>query len=457
MRRVPVAATLATAAAAGLLAVVPAAAAAGTPVTTGAVTAGPVTAGPVTAGPLAAGPRTAAAATGCEPGNVQWTPQTPPALDMLQARLAWTVTRGAGVLVAVVDSGVDAANAHLTDALTGGVDLVGDGLGANGYADLHGHGTAVAGTIAAREHPGSGVVGLAPEARLFSVRVFASDDQKAREAGVGPDATRLADGIRAAADAGAQVVAVAMSSPDDTPALAEAVAYAAGRGALVVASGGNASTEEGTRYPAAAPGALGVTAVDAAGSPSLATHHGPHVRVAAPGQQVLTSAVAAGDCMYAQQEPRASFATGYAAGAAALVAAAHPDETPAQWAHRLEATAVRPDPDHRDDAIGWGVVQPYEAIVLVPDGSIRGPADPVTGAAPAPLRPEVAAPRVHRSQDPWGPVRGMGTVVTVLALSAVGVLGAVAVLRTRRHAPAVDPVGEPGDAARDEDADDAAR
>ncbi len=438
MRHVPVAAALASVATAGLLAVVPAGAAAA------------VTAGPVTAGPVAAGPVVAAAATGCEPGNVRWTTATPPALDMLQARLAWTVTRGAGVLVAVVDSGVDAGNEHLTDALTGGVDLVGDGLGANGYADLHGHGTAVAGTIAARERAGSGVVGLAPEARLFSVRVFASDDQKAREAGVGPDATRLADGIRAAADAGAQVVAVAMSSPEDTPALADAVAYAAGRGSLVVASGGNASGDTGARYPAAAPGALGVTAVDAAGNPSLATMPGPHVRVAAPGQQVLTSAVGAGDCLYAQQEPRASFATGYAAGAAALVAAAHPDETPAQWAHRLEATAVRPDPDHRDDAIGWGVVQPYEAIVLVPDASIRGPVDPVTGASPAAVRPVAAAPQVRPSQDPWGAVRGMGTVVTVLALSAVGVLGAIAVLRTRRPAAASPAGGRDGGARHDD-------
>lgn len=433
MRRPSVARALATAAAAGLVGLAPAAAAvAGPPV--------------VTAGPVAL-----AATTGCEPGNPQWTTATPPALDLLQARLAWTVTRGAGVLVAVVDSGVDAANEHLTGALTGGADLVGDGLGANGYADLHGHGTAVAGTIAARERAGSGVVGLAPEARLFSVRVYASDDQKARETGVGPDAQRLADGIRAGADAGAQVVVVAMSSPDATPALTEAVAYATARGALVVASGGNATGDTGVRHPAAAPGALGVTAVDAAGNPSAATAHGPHVRVAAPGQQVLTSAVGAGDCMYAQQEPRASFATGYAAGAAALVAAAHPDETPAQWAHRLEATAVRPDPDRRDDALGWGVVQPYEAIVLVPDDSIRGPADPVTGATPAPLRPTVAAPQVRPSEDPWGPVRGAGTTVTVLALSAAGVLGAIAVLRTRRPQRPAAPGAE--DAPRDDAAD----
>ncbi|WP_196250703.1 S8 family serine peptidase [Cellulomonas sp. JZ18] len=373
-----------------------------------------------------------AATTGCRPGDVQLVAQTPPALDRLQTDLAWGITRGAGVLVAVVDSGVDASNPHLTDALAGGIDLVGDGLGANGYADLHGHGTAVAGTIAAREVAGSGVVGIAPEARLLSVRVFASDDDKAREAGFGPTAQRLADGIRAAADAGAKVVAVAMSSPADDPALVDAVAYAQARGALVVASAGNAGGESAARYPAAAPGALGVTAVDAAGNGTAATSHGPHVRVAAPGQQVLTSAVGAGDCMYAQQEPRASFATGYAAGAAALVAAAHPDEPPARWAHRLEATAARPDPDHRDDVVGWGVVQPYEAIVLVPDASIRGPVDPVTGATPVAVRPAVAAPRVRPSEDPWAPARDMGALVTVLALSTAGVLGAVVVLRTRR-------------------------
>ncbi|WP_309134936.1 S8 family serine peptidase [Cellulomonas sp.] len=402
-----------------------------------AAVTGLVAAGLLTWAP--AGPAAAATTTGCEPGNVQWAEQTPPALDLLQAELAWTVTRGGGVLVAVVDSGVDASNAHLTDALTGGLDLVGDGLGANGYADLHGHGTAVAGTIAAREVATSKVVGLAPEARLLSVRVFAADDEKTREAGFGPSAARLAEGIRAAADAGAQVIAVAMSSPDEDPALADAVAYADARGSLVVASAGNAAGDAGVRYPAAAPAALGVTAVDAAGRGTSATTHGPHVRVAAPGQQVLTSAVGAGDCLYAQQEPRTSFATGYAAGAAALVAAAHPDETPAQWAYRLEATAVRPDPDHRDDVVGWGVVQPYEAIVLVPDASIRGPVDPATGRTPAPVRPAVAAPQVRPSQDPWAPARDMGAFVAVLALGAAGVLGAVVALRTRRQDPTTAP------------------
>lgn len=382
----------------------------------------------------ATGPVPAAAAGGaCEAGVVSHITSPPPAHDMLQADLAWTLTRGEGVLVAVVDSGVDAAQEHLADALTGGVDLVGDGLGANGYADTMGHGTAVAGIVAAREVEGSGVVGLAPASRLYSVRVLAGDDEDAHEAGTTATPARIAAGIVAGVDAGAQVVAVALSTATDAPELREAVAYARDRGSLVVASAGNAADDTGPRYPAAAPGALAVTAVDAAGRPSADAMHGAHVQVAAPGGPALTVAAGSGDCVYGTEQAQSSFATGYAAAAAALVASAHPDEGPDRWAYRLEATAVRPDPDRREDTIGWGLVQPYEAIVLVPGPGVRGPVDPVTDAAPEPLRPAVAEVRPGPAPDPWASARGLGAVAAVLALTAAGVLGPLVVLRARRR------------------------
>jgi len=378
----------------------------------------------------------------CSDGTGTKIPAAPPALAALQTQLAWGVTRGQGVVVAVVDSGVDLGNPHLAGgALAGGVDLVGDGKGSNGFADLEGHGTAVAGQIAARRIDGSGVEGLAPEARILSIRVFASSDDQAVKAGLGPTIDRIAQGIRVAADAHAQVINVSLSTSADAPQLRDAVAYAADHGSLVVASSGNTDStlsvdktdDPGPRYPAGDPGALGVAAVDAVGDASAASVHGPHVAIAAPGSQILTTARAGIDCVYAGDAPATSFATAYVSACAALVAAAHPDETPAQWAYRLEATAVRPIPGRRDDDVGWGVVQPYDAMTLVPGPGIAGPPSPFgdTGSA-------ASAPDDHVRLEHRDPITARATTIAVIAsVGGAVVLGTIAVvailLRRRRE------------------------
>ncbi|TPW77832.1 S8 family serine peptidase [Schumannella soli] len=368
--------------------------------------------------------------------------QTPPALAQLQSELAWGVSRGTGVVVAVVDSGVDARNPHLAGVLAGGVDLVGDGAGQNGYADLDGHGTAIAGQIAARTIDGSGVQGLAPEARILSVRVFSTTEQDARKAGYGPTIPRIAEGIRVAADANAQVINVSLSSASDAPELRDAVAYATARGSLVVASSGNAdnsqSVEEkasgAARYPAGDPGALGSGAVDAAGAADGNSVNGPHVSIAAPGQNIVTSASNGIDCVYSSDAAHTSFSTAYVSAAAALVAAAHPQETPAQWKYRLEATAVRPDPDRRDDAIGWGVVQPYDAMTLAVGGALRGPESAFGGGTASPPADDQRDLALAHSD----PASTLATTISIVgAVAAAAVLGVVGVLgyyRRRRRA-----------------------
>jgi hypothetical protein len=363
--------------------------------------------------------------------------QVVPALQVLQSDLAWSVTRGAGVTVAVVDSGVAASNPHLAGAVAGGVNLVPDGTDPSGTADVYGHGTAIAGQIAAREIPGSGVVGLAPEARILPVRVFAGIEDQQVQAGIGPSTPRLAEGIRYAADQGAQIINVSMSTTAADPALSAAVDYATSRGSLVIASSGNRDStlavekddQDGTRYPAGDAGAVGVAASDLDGVVGDASIHGPHVSVAAPGLGILTASAAGGDCIYAAEVPATSFAAGYVSAAAALVAAAHPDETPAQWAYRLEATAVRPDPDARTDASGWGVVQPYDAIMLVPGAGIRGPDSPfLDGAETVPVGAEprpvtvTAEPPADAAAIAWATGSAVGGLVLLGAVGAVGVL-----------------------------------
>jgi membrane-anchored mycosin MYCP len=365
--------------------------------------------------------------------------QRVPALDVLQSELAWEVTRGAGVTVAVVDSGI-APNPHLTGAVVDGVDLVGDGSDPTGRADSYGHGTAIAGQIAARTIDGSGVQGLAPEASVMPVRVFAGVEEQQVEAGLGPSTPRLADGIRAAADRGAQIINVSMSTTVDEAVLRQAVAYATDRGSLIVASSGNRDStlaiveddDDGVRYPAGVPGVLGVAATDLRGVVTDASIHGEHVAVSALGQDILTTSPAGADCIYAADAPATSFAAGYVSAAAALVAAAHPEETPAQWAYRLTATAIRADPDARTDSAGWGVVQPYEAIALIPGEGIRGPDGPFTDTGST--TEQTSAPVVVTAEPaPEASAIAIGLTASLGGLAVLGALGAAGVYLTRRR------------------------
>jgi membrane-anchored mycosin MYCP len=234
-----------------------------------------------------------------------------------------------------------------------------------------------------------------------------------------------------------------MSTTAPDPALADAVAYATSLGSLVVGSSGNRdstlsvedSETDGARYPAGFAGVLGVAASDLSGVPTDASIHGPHVTISAPGQQIVTTSLFGGDCAYAPEDPATSYASGYVSAAAALVAAAFPGETPAQWAYRLQATAVRADPDTRSDEAGWGVVQPYDAIMLVPGAAIRGPVSPFL-ASPAPAVTDAAAAPIAVVDEPGPDAAAIGIAMTtgVGALVVLAVIGALSVFVTRRRA-----------------------
>ncbi|MGV8886060.1 MAG: S8 family serine peptidase [Microbacteriaceae bacterium] len=378
-----------------------------------------------------------AADQACSTDTEIFSPLTPTALDKLQYQQAWTRTKGKGVVVAVVDSGIDVRNKHLRSVVIGGINLVGDGENPKGFTDLTGHGTAIAGQIAAQLIPESGVVGLAPDARLLSVRVFRATDDGAVREGFGPKTSRIAQGIVWATDAGAQIINVSMSQTTNSPALASAVSYATSRGSLVVASAGNANTADddtpGPRYPAAYDGALAVSAADDAGVVDDASISGPHVQVAAPGKNVLTSATGSGDCMYATEGPATSYATGYASAAAALVASVYPSESPAEWAYRLMATATRSSPDVRDDSAGWGVIQPLDAIRLLPSAGTRGPASPFFDASDNSVAPPRSAVTPSRTVSDFIVTQQTMLLVVVIGLTLLGTIAVVIVLRARRR------------------------
>ncbi|NCT89729.1 type VII secretion-associated serine protease mycosin [Cellulomonas sp. APG4] len=373
-----------------------------------------------------------AAGAQCDPEVPLLIDARPAVLDRLDLERAWGHATGRGVTVAVVDSGVDVRNPHLTSVVVDGTDLVSVDGDPQGRTDTAGHGTAVAGQIAARPVDGSGVVGVAPEADVLAVRAYVEDTDRGRSEGTAPSTARMAAGIRWAAERGATVINVSLSSPVDDPELRAAVDAAALHGALVVASAGNRTTAQDTsdspRYPAAYPGVLGVAAVGPGDAPTDASIHGPHVDVAAPGTDVLTTFHSSGDCVLGGETPSASFATAYVAASAALVAEAFPAETPEQWAHRLMVTASRPQAGERDDAVGWGVVRPADALTFVDDGSAPGPASPLHGP-PAPAEEAAEPVRLSSREDVLGAAQEGASWWLLAAGGAV--VGAVLVAQLR--------------------------
>ena len=195
----------------------------------------------VSALPLLAPPAPASAeAPPCEPGVTRYVRQSAYAITSLSIPQSWPLSRGQGQVVAVVDSGVDDTNKHFPP----GTVLPGTSfVPGSPHEDLIGHGTAVAGIIAARPVAGSALIGAAPEVKILPVRVFQDEDTTGqRDVQFPPDTSRMAAGIRWAASHGADVINVSMSTnagDRHLPELKAALAFAHAKDVVVVASGGN--------------------------------------------------------------------------------------------------------------------------------------------------------------------------------------------------------------------------
>ncbi|MFR9723007.1 type VII secretion-associated serine protease mycosin [Streptomyces sp. MS19] len=354
------------------------------------------------------------------------------ALDAIHAPDAWETTRGAGVTVAVLDTGVDADHPDLAGAVLPGHDLV--GLGAEpGDAEWAAHGTAMAGIIAGRGHGpdnGSGVIGVAPEAQILPVRVLLEDDDPDRDEARRTRTGALAEGIRWAADQGADVINLSLGDDSESarpdPEQDAAVRYALEQGAVVVASAGNGGDEgDPVSYPAGYPGVIAVAAVDRSGSTTDFSTRRWYTTVSAPGKDVI---VPDPDRRY-YTGWGTSAAAAFVSGSVALLRAAYPGLTPAQVRDVLMATAQDPPAGGRDDAFGSGVVDPAAAI------------DAAAELVGTPLEP-AAEPYTRRYFGPGPrPVTGGGTPWLAPFAGAAGTLflaGAVVLtarLRRRTGAP----------------------
>ncbi|KOG10459.1 type VII secretion-associated serine protease mycosin [Streptomyces viridochromogenes] len=287
------------------------------------------------------------------------------ALDAMHTEEAWQTTKGAGVTVAVLDTGVENDHPDLVGNVLEGKDMVGFGADRGDRAWAR-HGTAMAGIIAGHGHGaenGDGVMGIAPEAKILPVRVILEDGDPARSKARSTRGNALAEGIRWAADHGADVINLSLG--DDSKSAHpeagedEAVQYALKKGAVVVASAGNGG-EKGDHisYPAAYPGVIAATAVDKFGTRASFSTRRWYATVSAPGVNVV---IADPDHKY-YEGWGTSAAAAFVSGAVALVKAAHPGLTPAQIKKLLEDTARNAPADGRDDSRGYGFIDPAAAI-----------------------------------------------------------------------------------------------
>ncbi|HEY2448987.1 MAG TPA: type VII secretion-associated serine protease mycosin [Mycobacterium sp.] len=362
-------------------------------------------------------------------------------LDLPQV---WQLTRGSGQRVAVIDTGV--SSHPRLPATTAGGDYVFTG---DGTQDCDGHGTAVAGIIAAAPDPNhaDSFSGVAPEVALISIRQSSTKFGPVADpatAGFG-DVETMASAVRTAADRGASVINISsvacirVGSPLDDRALGAALSYVVDvKNAVVVAAAGNTGAGQ---CPDQQPEAtwdsatvvvspawyddyvLTVASVNAHGEPSSFTLAGPWVDVAAPGEAVI-SLSSSGDglvnALGGPQGPTPLSGTSYAApvvsGLAALIRSRFPKLTARQVMQRIKATAHHP-PGGWDPRVGAGLVDVLAAVST--DAPVSSVAPPPRAAVPRPAR--IPAPPDHSARNTafTGATLCAGVLVAVLAAVAL--------------------------------------
>ncbi|MFG2760460.1 type VII secretion-associated serine protease mycosin [Streptomyces wuyuanensis] len=279
----------------------------------------------------------------------------------------WKQSTGKGVRVAVIDTGVDVKNPQLTPAVDvkSGKNLMDRNLkdaggnkiergNENGTTDTVGHGTKVAGIIAARPVKGTGFVGLAPGATIIPI-------QQNDAEGHGTAKT-LAAAVDHAVAEGAGVINISQDTAgavEPAPELKQAIDKALDRDIVVVASAGNDGTGGNVKktYPASFEGVLAVASSDRNNERAAFSQSGDFVGIAAPGVDIVTTVPGGGHCA----DNGTSFSAPYVAGVAALIKSKHKDWTQEQVVAQIQQTAERSVAGH-DRLVGWGVVDPVRAL-----------------------------------------------------------------------------------------------
>lgn len=280
-------------------------------------------------------------------------------LDDYGIREAWQVTRGEGIVIAILDSGVDAGHPDLAGAVIGGTDVSGRG-NATGTLPLgpagRTHATMVASLAAGRgSGPASGVIGAAPAASILSISLAFGPGERS-----GDD--QIAEGVRWAVDNGADVISLSLTRNQlDWPeSWDEAFLHAERNDVVIVAAAGNRGNgTEQVSAPATMPGVLAVGGVDRAGRASdLASSQGITIGVMAPSEGLIGAIPGGGHSTW----QGTSGATPIVAGIVALVRAAHPDLDAAGVINRVLATARPATASVPDPLYGYGLIDAAAAV-----------------------------------------------------------------------------------------------
>ena len=314
-------------------------------------------------------------------GYPTWTPNDPSytggqqwALGKIQMPLAWDLARGQGAVIAVLDTGVDVNHPELQGRLLPGFSFTDD---TTNVADNCGHGTHVTGIIAANTDNGVGIAGVAPEAQILPVKVMERYQVGVSCYGSYSD---FAAGLIYAADHGARVVNMSFGGTTNSTTLANAIAYAANRGVLLVGAAGNNNSST-LFYPAAYTQVIAVAGTDGADARYASSNYGDWVDIAAPAVGVYS--------LYSNSSytymSGTSMAAPHVVAVAGLLLSQNPAYTDADLRALLQNNADDLGAPGFDPYFGWGRLNAYRA--LTNSSAAPTPVPPTPTPTPIPPTP----------------------------------------------------------------------
>lgn len=259
---------------------------------------------------------------------------------------------GSGVIVAVLDTGVDTTHPDLKDNLISGYNFVDKN---DDVSDLDGHGTMVTGIIAAVANNSEGIVGVAPEVKIMPLKVLTSK---------GGNWIDLDLAIIYAANHGAKIITMSLGGQSSLlfdAATQAAINFAYQQGCVLIAAAGNDNSSE-PFYPAAYDKVIAVSAVDQSDNKASFSNFGSYIDISAPGVNILSTMI---NGTYAYGSGT-SFAAPFVAGVAALLLSKHPNLTPQEVAETLYNYAEDLGESGWDQFYGWGLVNAYSTITQTP-------------------------------------------------------------------------------------------
>jgi thermitase len=310
-------------------------------------------------------------------------------LGQIGVPAAWEVTQGSSnVIVAAVDTGVDPNHPDLVNKLIPGRNTY---SGNNDTSDVYGHGTMIAGVMAAQNNNSLGVSSISWSSPIMPIRVT--------DASLTFFYSVVADGITWAADHGAKVINVSITGVAGSSTVTSAASYARSRGAVVVAAAGNCGCFDSTPANSSI---ISVSATDGSDNVASFSSQGNYIDIAAPGVSIYTTTMGAG---YGAPSGT-SVASPIVAGVTALMMSANPTLKPSEIESLLKSTADDFGAAGYDSAYGHGRVNAYQAVAA---------------AASTTTTTDKIAPTVNIDSPSNGSTVSGSAIVNVAASDSVGV------------------------------------